>query len=147
MNAVGTVPGIGLGGQPNLHAAHQQGATSPGVTSLAEAFGGMRLIRGIAQGARPVAHVALPPVGRRRARLSGPGPAGHGDQGQRQEHGLHVGAAGVTGGKFTVSPAALIFTDLAAPGDQKGWRQSAPFRPVKSKSFSRGRADHLRKPC
>jgi hypothetical protein len=45
IDAVGTVPGIGLGGQPNLHASHQQGATSPGVTSLTEVFGGMRLIR------------------------------------------------------------------------------------------------------
>jgi hypothetical protein len=46
IDAVGTVLGIGLGGQQNLHAPHQQGDTSPCVTSLTEVFGGMRLIRG-----------------------------------------------------------------------------------------------------
>jgi hypothetical protein len=39
IDAVGTVPGIGLGGQHNLPASHQQGDTSPGVTSLTEVFG------------------------------------------------------------------------------------------------------------
>ena len=62
------------------------------------------------------------------------------------DHAHGFGAPGVTGGKFTVSPAALIFTALASPGDQKGWQQSAPLRPVKSMPFSRGRADHLRMP-
>jgi hypothetical protein len=34
IDAVGTVPGIGLGGQQNLHAPHQQGDTSPCVTGF-----------------------------------------------------------------------------------------------------------------
>jgi hypothetical protein len=45
IDAVGTVLGIGLGGQHNLHAPQQQGDTGPGVTSLTEVFDGMRLIR------------------------------------------------------------------------------------------------------
>ena len=45
IDAVGTVPGIGLGGQQNLHAPQQQGDASPYVTSLTEVFGGMWLIR------------------------------------------------------------------------------------------------------
>jgi hypothetical protein len=45
IDAVGIVPGSSMGGRPNLHAPHQQGDASPGVTSLTEAFGGMWIIR------------------------------------------------------------------------------------------------------
>jgi hypothetical protein len=44
-----------------------------------------------------------------------------------------VGAPGVFGGKFTVHPSALDFTDLSSSGDQKGYPKAAPFRPAKSR--------------
>jgi hypothetical protein len=43
------------------------------------------------------------------------------------------GAPGVFGGKFTVHPSALDFTDLSSSGDQKGYPKAAPFRPAKSR--------------
>jgi hypothetical protein len=45
IDAVGTVPGISLGGQRNLHGPHQYEDASPCLTSLTEVFGGMWLIR------------------------------------------------------------------------------------------------------
>jgi hypothetical protein len=45
IDAVGTVLGISLGGQQNLHAPQQHGDASPGVTSLTEVFDRMWLIR------------------------------------------------------------------------------------------------------
>jgi hypothetical protein len=45
IDAVGTVLGISLGGQHNLHVPHQEGDASACVTSLTEVFGGMWLIR------------------------------------------------------------------------------------------------------
>jgi hypothetical protein len=47
IDAVGTVLGIGLEGQRNLHAPQQEGDASPGVTSLTEVFGPLWLIRDI----------------------------------------------------------------------------------------------------
>jgi hypothetical protein len=43
------------------------------------------------------------------------------------------GAPGVFGGKFTVHPLALAFTDLSSSGDQKGYPKAAPSRPAKSR--------------
>ena len=64
---------------------------------------------------------------------------------QKPVHRLGVfGAPGVFGRKFTVSPSALVFTDLPLLGDQKGYRQLALFRPAKSRFLSRVCTDHLR---
>lgn len=62
IDAVGTILGISLGGQQNLHAPLQYGEASPGVTSLTEVFGGMWLIR--VQAGDGHAVTTRPPVSR-----------------------------------------------------------------------------------
>jgi hypothetical protein len=58
----------------------------------------------------------------------------------------HAGVPGVFGRKFTVCRLAFEFTGIPLVGDQKGCQKLTLSQPVKSRSFSRVCADHLRFP-